>query len=125
MSKYSRITTEHVEYIRYVLVNGTFLSTLILGLAFGYEGFAKIAIYIAWFTAIIGVCLLNDTVAEATVKYSIEHNEKFVNKTVDVTFDFVIISILVYYGYVFLPAIYLVHMLGVHNYRSRIKEELK
>lgn len=111
-----------MEYIRYVLVNGTFLSTLILGLAFDYEGFANIAIFIAWLVAIIGVCLLNDTVAEATAKYSIEHNENFVNEVVDVTFDFVIISILVYHGYVFLPAIYLVHMLGVHNYRSRIKD---
>lgn len=109
-----------MKTLRYFLINGFFAYSIYAGLVLKQGGFLNIALFMGWFTSVSSFALLNKEVKQKAKK-------DLLNQTVptyfDVTFDLCVSASFVYFGYIWLPIFYVIHMGNVIGARNDLKEE--
>lgn len=107
------------EKISYIAVNLGVLLLLVIGGLLQIELLTAVAVIILWATAVGGTILL--TIPEKFLNLIDLSGSPFSNST-DVLYDIVVVTCLVLFGYVWLPALYILHMgalLRINHYSKK------
>lgn len=117
-----------MKLLRYIIFNGIFAYSIYEGLYNGNNGFENVAVFMGWFlsiTSFIIILFMQDPVLEKIERKNlIEISQRSVPEWVDVLFDLCITISFVYKEYIALPMFYIIHMLIISAYHSKLKEYL-
>ena len=106
--------------IRWAALNFSIVGAFLYGTIYNIEGFLNIGVFMLWFTAIIGLLLFSKDSAKRMLEDKPNWTPS-VSPWVDVTFDVIVLGMLLFYGYIWLSAFYLIHIYGLMEFRKNIK----
>jgi len=115
-----------MKNLSWILLNGTLISLFVLGNIGAISvGYLHIAVFGYWAFSLLGTMYFSNTVAVKL--YEKDKNwGRVLNSTIDGLFDIMVVSIMVYFGYNFLPIFYIISYFGLNvleeNY-NKIKKE--
>ena len=107
-----------MHYIKWFFWNGLFALTTYLGLYENIEGAKNIAVFWAWLISICSLVLFSNKVTKAMIENNEKKGQKFVSRSLDISFSSIIIGIFVWFNYIVLPIFLFLQIVAV----SRIKD---
>lgn len=106
------------KVIYWIIVNIGILALFVFGnLGVIASGFLSIAVFMYWTISIIGLFYFSKIVTENFYKDNKNWTRTF-NSKFDGIFDVIVVLIMVYFGYIILPIIYLFSYFGLNEFEK-------
>jgi len=106
------------KVINWALVNIVLIVLFVLGnLGVVSAGVLSVAVFGYWFFSVMGLALFSKNVAKEIYKDNKNWSRVF-NSKIDGIFDTIVIIIMVYFGYIFLPIFYLLAYFGLNIFED-------
>ena len=106
-----------INVTAFVAITGSFL----YGSIYGVAGLVAVAVFYFWTASIISLFGFMDKVAEETFKKNPDV-EFGLPLWLDVTFDIITLTTLVYFGYIILGIFWILHIIGMATLRENIEK---
>lgn len=103
------------KWAKWTVVNSAALAVMYYGLVLGVEGAANLAQFYVWATFTLSLVLLSDDVVRDLQKSS---GLPVVMAWLGLSVDFLIVAVLVWYGWMWSAAAFLVHMVLMNRLRK-------
>jgi ABC-type multidrug transport system fused ATPase/permease subunit len=98
--------------ISWLVVNiGTYVLFILGNLSIVSTGFLSIAVFVYWIGSLVSLMFYSDTVAESIYKDNKNWARTF-NREINIAVDIIVMSTMVYFGYIWLPVCYLIGNIG-------------
>jgi len=100
--------------INYIVTNSVFVAALYFGIYKGIDGAENIALFMAWFAIVISFFTFHDDLAK-----SMQEKGPSVPRYVDIGFDIIVASYLLWFDYTLTGSLYVVHTILICGAYSR------
>ena len=119
-----KINKRNKKIIYWLVFNLGVYELFLIATAYNISGLINVSIFFYWFLSITGTLLI--FLGDMSAKKVIEENPDFITtpipQFIDVGFDIIVLTTLVYYGYNVLGVFYLLHIIGANVYRNSLEK---
>jgi len=115
--KFTQAQKFYINISAFALLTGSFLIGSITGIA----GLVSIALFYFWFASVVGMFGFMDILAIEVHKDKPQFSFGL-PQWLDITLDMVTLTIMVYFGYIWLGVFWMLHIMGMAKFRENVEK---